>query len=593
MARTLFGGSPADYAATTQVIGQYTVPVVQPGVSLTAWTARTGGSQLVDLETAAGAAATVVTADELGRVLFYGPDPYTVPIWLQDPPSGVRYRIDPASGAGGGSAGAPNTVVVAASGSGITDADYFCDGTADDVEINAALAAVRAAGGGTVQLTGGSYILAAPIVMEGFDDVDVAQDLYLRGAGPANTTLAVSSGVSAGIRWTASVRAHVWDVGIVMAGSSDGVQAVPTATPAAGHRSAWLSSIARVQVQGPFDGSDTGWAFDLDNVFRSTIENVEVNGTTNGMRWYNSDSDFNAGDSTINRCFVDLSSGAAGGIAYSMESAAGNMNQLLFMTCHAIANAGVANTVCWRFAGAGATSHIRMINCNVEQFAVTILLAATAYDIDADFVHVTLRNGSTLADLDGHDSRIRVGQAYVEPSATTLLIDDDNNFSRKPNIVGPIALYADTGSTVNADVDAYCIVRDITYDGPGTVAAAVKVGPGVTTQSPAIALTDAATVATDASLGSTFAVTAMAGNRTIGVPTNPTPGQEITWRLTASGGARTPVFATGAGGFVLAGGTPAVTVSAIASGSTAEVSAVYNATDNRWRISRYQTFTAT
>lgn len=41
-----------------------------------------------------------------------------------------------------------------------------------------------------------------------------------------------------------------------------------------------------------------------------------------------------------------------------------------------------------------------------------------------------------------------------------------------------------------------------------------------------VALTDAATIAIDASLGNHFRVT-LAGNRTLGAPTNPTDGQKI------------------------------------------------------------------
>ena len=88
-----------------------------------------------------------------------------------------------ATPAAGGVGSAPNTLVVAASGSGITG-DFNCDGTADNVEIQAALDALRTGDGGCVQLTAGTYNLAARVNMFGFDDVDVVQDLYLRGAGP-------------------------------------------------------------------------------------------------------------------------------------------------------------------------------------------------------------------------------------------------------------------------------------------------------------------------------------------------------------------------------------------------------------------------
>lgn len=67
-------------------------------------------------------------------------------------------------------------------------------------------------------------------------------------------------------------------------------------------------------------------------------------------------------------------------------------------------------------------------------------------------------------------------------------------------------------------------------------------GIGVVTKSltsGVVGLTDAATVATDASLGNHFRVT-LGGNRTLGNPTNPTDGQKCTWEIIQDGtGSRT------------------------------------------------------
>jgi|GEM_PF-1695755 len=73
------------------------------------------------------------------------------------------------SGGGGGSGGGEvaSAVMVVASvdaPQAIREvADYACDGVADNVEINAALQDVEAAGGGVVQLTAGAYYLAHTI----------------------------------------------------------------------------------------------------------------------------------------------------------------------------------------------------------------------------------------------------------------------------------------------------------------------------------------------------------------------------------------------------------------------------------------------
>lgn len=53
-----------------------------------------------------------------------------------------------------------------------------------------------------------------------------------------------------------------------------------------------------------------------------------------------------------------------------------------------------------------------------------------------------------------------------------------------------------------------------------------------------VALTDAATITVDMSLGFNFSVT-IAGNRTLGNPSNPKVGQSGCFKVTASGGTRT------------------------------------------------------
>jgi len=46
-----------------------------------------------------------------------------------------------------------------------TGSEYYCDGTADDIQINAAIVAVNAAGGGTVFIKAGTYSIVNPILM--------------------------------------------------------------------------------------------------------------------------------------------------------------------------------------------------------------------------------------------------------------------------------------------------------------------------------------------------------------------------------------------------------------------------------------------
>lgn len=92
------------------------------------------------------------------------------------------------------------------------------------------------------------------------------------------------------------------------------------------------------------------------------------------------------------------------------------------------------------------------------------------------------------------------------------------------------------------------------------------------------ALTDGATIATDASLGTVFTVT-LGGNRTIATPTNPRDGKRILYRLKQDGtGSRTVTWGAG---FRFGSTYPAPTLSTTA-GYTDYIEFVYNSTDARW-----------
>lgn len=95
-----------------------------------------------------------------------------------------------------------------------------------------------------------------------------------------------------------------------------------------------------------------------------------------------------------------------------------------------------------------------------------------------------------------------------------------------------------------------------------------------------VSLTDAATIAVDASAGNHFTVT-LAGNRTLGVPTNPTDGQRVTFEVKQDGtGSHTLAYSSSAGGYGFgAGSAPTVTATALA---TSLVEFTYSARVGKW-----------
>lgn len=96
-----------------------------------------------------------------------------------------------------------------------------------------------------------------------------------------------------------------------------------------------------------------------------------------------------------------------------------------------------------------------------------------------------------------------------------------------------------------------------------------------------VTLIDGATPALNADLGSIFYLSA-GGNRTIAVPTNPSPAKKIIIRHHANGGARTLSLNTGAGGFRF--GNDIVSLSATTSGRTDYIGCIWNETDLFWDV---------
>lgn len=94
-----------------------------------------------------------------------------------------------------------------------------------------------------------------------------------------------------------------------------------------------------------------------------------------------------------------------------------------------------------------------------------------------------------------------------------------------------------------------------------------------------VALTDAATIATNAAAGNHFRVT-LAGNRTLGAPTNPTDGQKVTWEFVQDGtGSRTITLNAV---FINFTGT-SVTLPT-AAGKRAYLGAIYRAASTSWDV---------
>jgi hypothetical protein len=102
----------------------------------------------------------------------------------------------------------------------------------------------------------------------------------------------------------------------------------------------------------------------------------------------------------------------------------------------------------------------------------------------------------------------------------------------------------------------------------------------------AVVLTDAATVATDASQGNYFRVT-LGGNRTLGVPTNPQDTQACIWEfIQDSGSPRSITLAGGTDGFEFGTTLTSITLTN-GNGKKDLMAAVYNVASRKWFVTGF------
>jgi hypothetical protein len=113
-------------------------------------------------------------------------------------------------------------------------------------------------------------------------------------------------------------------------------------------------------------------------------------------------------------------------------------------------------------------------------------------------------------------------------------------------------------------------------------------GAATTTEQGALApavviLTDAPTIAVDASLGNDFRVT-IAGNRTMGNPANSADGEQIILQLTQGAGG--PFTMAWADGYEFSSGLPQPTLSTRA-GQTDLLGFIYDAAIGKWLLAAF------
>lgn len=480
MARYEFGAGLADYVVRPSD-GLWTVA---PGAIITFYNASSGGTQYTDLLDISATPITSVTADSQGFVpRFQGPDS-VAGMWADAGGASRAWMEAHETSSGGGGGAFTELVRVVASATAPADvraaAAYVCDGTADQVQIQQALNDARDNGGGIVQLTVGEFNLTAPLSIEGTDDVDVEIGIILLGQGARATMLNAGSGLTSAIHLTKVVRVQLQDLGISITGATHGITSATTNGASSGHRSFWNSSFKNLQINGPY-GGHTGWALNLGSPFRSVFENIEVGGVGNGLRFYSEHADFNPGDCTVERVFVDSVGNNMTAFKIESTTADGVMNQIEFEMCEAIADGTGCTGIHIAGTGGWSTAHTHWRGINLEQFDKLIHVergSSNSFRLN----HVTLRDG--IAGLtaftfgaNSFNNTVEHGGLIYADADCKLFTDANTIEPNSPNRVLDSRVYGETGVKVTSSVNpaGTTVRRGIV----GNTAASTPFGPGI------------------------------------------------------------------------------------------------------------------
>ncbi|MEU6661269.1 hypothetical protein [Streptomyces sp. NPDC046821] len=461
MARSTFGAGVADFVVRPSD-GLWSVAA---GATITFWDSADAGTQYADLLDASGTPITKVIADEFGALpRFSGPDGVTG-MWA-DGGGTSRAWMDAhggATGGGGGGAAFTKLIRVVASATAPADvraaASYLCDGTADQVQIQQAITDAQSEGGGIVQLTVGDYNLATPVEIQGTANVDDPLTVTLRGVGKNATTLRPASGQN-GILISNWAQFHLEDLGVVIQGASSGIVATSVTTTTT--LSFWDSSMRNIRISGSYTPTNSGWAMDMAMPWRSTFDNIEVQGTRNGIRITNDSANQNAGDCTFNRFFVEIV--GTGGYALYIESIDGNMNQNVWTMFEAGANS-TGCTGIW-LGGAVGTASQKFIGLNLEQFE-TLINVANGESNEFFCNYITCDDGvvtdkAFVCGSNSYNNTFSAKWINIRSAGTLKIIEDNNTTSNCPNIFERIRIENNPTGTVTYTKSSSTVFRDIT-----------------------------------------------------------------------------------------------------------------------------------
>lgn len=346
-------------------------------------------------------------------------------------------------------------------------ADYLCDGTADQVEINTALDLIRASGG-KVTLSSGTFAIAASINMLGnVAESDGNPFIQLLGSGSESTTLVGASNVNV-IATGQRAKYEMAYYTIRAAGSGDCISQT-----AGTERGNWQSWIHDVYLQGNFV-DHTGWGLDMQSPFRMLLTNIEMNGVANGARLTCQTNSFNPGNLTIDRMFIDLWDNASNSNAVGLRlstfgtDSTGVMNLVSVKRLDIAGGVNLTNSIGIDIVGStssyGDSRHHSFESLNIEDVKTVIKMTRGRDCTFTDLNYCRVLSGGTFIDLNSNSHNNSFENAYVLAQSTGQtfnLIVDNNTSENLPNRLIRVDGYQQNSTTINATLANSTILEQI------------------------------------------------------------------------------------------------------------------------------------
>jgi hypothetical protein len=394
-------------------------------------------------------------------------------------PAGPAGPTGPAGPAGTAGATSLATIYVASATASTAEkalagATYTCDGTADDVQIQAAYDAVYAAGGGRVVLSAGTFFIATAVQCTGPNNNLTHRHVTIQGAGLGTTNIRPLFNVSSGFHLTNRAQVDILDMSFECYGSSSGVTSAATAS---GTWAFWYCNFKNLFFLGSSDGNSTGWAMNLEGPFRSMFENIDGAGMVNGIRLYAAAPGFFAGNCSFNRVFM-LTYGS-NGFGFKLDAATGNiLNAIEFNVCEGFADGGTGNTAVQLGGSGGQVNHTRWNTTNFESYD-TVFRVNNGFGniIDGDYWDIrgtAASNVGTLVQFDANakGNWVKSITGHYTAIAHRLVVSTATD-TVMPNIVENVALVVDTGGAVTNSIGTAgaVITKAITAEGANAAGA--------------------------------------------------------------------------------------------------------------------------